>query len=87
MYLDSKNLSNLHLLANEVCDSEVLLVLATQNVLTRPWCLLEVYIAASNNVPVLFVPFDAPGMSIFNKKKAGENDAPFMPRAAHSRTR
>ena len=47
-------------------------MLATPNILTRPWCLLEIYIAATKDVPVLWVPFDAPGMNGFEKKKAGE---------------
>jgi len=36
--------------------SDVFVVLATKNFLTRPWCLLEMWEAALNEIPVLLFP-------------------------------
>ena len=36
--------------------SDVVIVLATKGVLTRPWCLLEMWEAAVNQVPVVLFP-------------------------------
>ena len=36
--------------------SDVVVVLATKGVLTRPWCLLEIWEAAVNQIPVVLFP-------------------------------
>ena len=36
--------------------SDVLVVLATKSVLTRPWCLLEMWEAALNEIPIVLFP-------------------------------
>ena len=51
-YLDSDDLANLHdLFRKGVKHSEVLMVLATENVCSRPWCLAEIYCAAKLGMP------------------------------------
>ena len=54
VYLDSTRLTDLHTLFTEgVHKSEVIVLLATENVLTRPWCLLELYEAGRLGIPVI----------------------------------
>ena len=36
--------------------SDVLVVLATKGVLTRPWCLLEMWEAALHEIPIVLFP-------------------------------
>ena len=36
--------------------SDVLVILATKGVLTRPWCLLEMWEAALNEIPIVLFP-------------------------------
>ena len=36
--------------------SDVVVVLATKGVLTRPWCLLEMWEAAVNQIPIVLFP-------------------------------
>ena len=36
--------------------SDVLVILATKAVLTRPWCLLEMWEAALNEIPIVLFP-------------------------------
>ena len=47
------DLSDLRLLLDHVKDSEVLVLLQTKGVLTRPWVILELYTALTNQVPVV----------------------------------
>merc|ERR1719424_347162 len=56
-YLDSNDLVDLRTLFNEgVHKSDVLVTLATKGVLTRPWCLLEMWEAALNETPIVLFP-------------------------------
>merc|ERR1719424_880676 len=56
-YLDSNDLVDLRTLFNEgVLKSDVLVILATKSVLTRPWCLMEMWEAAVNEIPVVLFP-------------------------------
>ena len=56
-YLDSTDLVDLRTLFNEgVHKTDILFILATESVFTRPWCLLEMWEAAVNGVPVMFYP-------------------------------
>lgn len=52
-FLDSNNLVNLRTLCDEVANSDVLVVLLTPSVLRRPWCLLEIFFAHHNGIPVI----------------------------------
>ena len=47
------DLNDLHLLLKHVTDSEVLVLLQTKGVLTRPWVIIELYTALTNQVPVV----------------------------------
>ena len=53
IFLDSDNLTDLRNLLNNVAESDALVLLYTQGVLSRPWCLLELHTAATNNVPII----------------------------------
>ena len=56
-YLDSTDLVDLRTLFNEgVHRTDVLVILATKGVLTRPWCLLEMWEAALKQVPIVLFP-------------------------------
>jgi len=60
IFLDSNDLADLRTLFAHVHNSDVLLLLATEGVLSRPWCLLELYQAHRHGVPVLIVEVDSP---------------------------
>lgn len=56
IFLDSDQLHNLTaLLEDHVPKSEVLVVLQTTGILTRPWCLLEIITAIKRDVPIVTV--------------------------------
>ena len=56
-YLDSTNLLDLRTLFNEgVHKTDVLFILATKGVFTRPWCLMEMWEAAVKRVPIVLFP-------------------------------
>jgi hypothetical protein len=53
VFLDSDDLFDLSTLKENVKDSQVLVLLLTKGVFTRPWCLMEIKTAIENNVPVV----------------------------------
>ena len=53
IFLDSDDLTDLRELLRIVARSDVFLLLQTTNVLTRPWCLLEIFTAIKNHVPIV----------------------------------
>jgi hypothetical protein len=53
IFLDSDNLTDLRTLLDSVIASDAIVLLLTEGVLSRPWCLLELHAAASNNVPII----------------------------------
>lgn len=56
VFLDSSNLADLRTLFSEgVQQSDCTVLLATQNVLRRPWCLLELYESARYGIPILAI--------------------------------
>ena len=55
VFLDSDNLRDLRTLLNDVRESDVLVLLQTTNLLTRPWCLLEIVTAIDANVPIVAI--------------------------------
>ena len=56
VFLDSANLTDLRqLITNGVADSDVMLVLGTKSVFTRPWCLLEIMHSARLKVPTIII--------------------------------
>jgi len=50
---DSDNLSDLRELIGHVLDSDVVVLLQSEEVLFRPWCLLELYAAATAGIPIV----------------------------------
>jgi len=64
-FLDSSTLTDLRVLFEQgVHKSDVLVVMATRNYLTRPWCLLEILEAARKQVPVLLLQMRGSGFEI-----------------------
>ena len=55
IYTDSDDLKQLTGLLESVVESDVIIVLQTSGLLTRPWCLLEIYHAAIHGVPLIAV--------------------------------
>eukprot|EP01047_Picozoa_sp_COSAG01_P002787 COSAG01_NODE_76_length_28332_cov_298.876992_17_plen_500_part_00 len=55
IFLDSDNLIDLRRLTGHVQDSDVLILLVTDGVLSRPWCLVELNAAAESKVPILLL--------------------------------
>ena len=53
MRTDSDNLGDLRELIDHVLDSDVVVVLQSKDVLTRPWCLLELYAAVTAGIPIV----------------------------------
>ena len=56
VFLDSSNLTDLRqLITDGVADSDVILLLGTKGLFTRPWCLLEIVHSARLKVPTIIV--------------------------------
>ena len=56
VFLDSDDLKDLRALVDEgVCRSDVVILLQTKGVLTRPWCLVELYAAVRAGIPIVAV--------------------------------
>lgn len=61
-YLDSNNLVDLRALFTEgVHKSEVVVLLATKLVLTRPWCILELWETHQRKIPLILFPVTGKG--------------------------
>ena len=52
-FLDSDDLGDLRQLQSHIKNSDVLVLMQTQGVLTRPWCIAELYTAFTTEVPVI----------------------------------
>ena len=64
-YLDSTDLVDLRTLFNEgVHKTDVLFILATKGVFTRPWCLMEMWEAAIKRVPIVLFPVASGGWTL-----------------------
>ena len=61
VFLDSNNLTDIRALYAAVAKSDVLLLLATRSVLTRHFCLLEIWEASRSSTPVLVVQVEGGG--------------------------
>jgi hypothetical protein len=53
IFLDSDNLNNLIDIPKHVADSDVIVLLLTPEVLSRPWCLVELYTAVQEKKPLI----------------------------------
>ena len=57
IYLDSSTLADLrNLFTDGIHKSDTVVLMATKGVLTRPWCLLEMWEAAVKRVPIVLFP-------------------------------
>jgi len=63
VFLDSEDLNNLSDLQERVRRTHFVVALLTQDVLTRPWCIVEIVTARASNVPVLLVSIDKSGFN------------------------
>ena len=57
-FLDSDDLKDLSQLTKHVRDSEVLVLVQTKSVLTRPWVLIELVTAVRAGIPIVGVSLD-----------------------------
>ncbi len=60
-FLDSEDLQDLEQLQNQVRHCANLVLLCTEHILTRPWCLVEIYTAQEAGIPILPVTVEKPG--------------------------
>lgn len=56
IFLDSDDLTDLRDLLSSVAEPDSLILLLTEGVLSRPWCLLELHAAVIADVPIIIVP-------------------------------
>jgi len=69
VFLDSSSLVDLRLLVKEgLLKSDVLVLMLTKNVLTRPWCLLEVYEAKMRGIPIVLLEICGGGFDLAEAK-------------------
>mmetsp|Transcript_43695 Transcript_43695/g.106826 ORF Transcript_43695/g.106826 Transcript_43695/m.106826 type:complete len:375 (+) Transcript_43695:139-1263(+) len=61
MFLDSDNLKDLRVLIANVKKSKTLVLIQTQKVLSRPWCLIELYTALQHHIPIVPVCVEGKG--------------------------
>lgn len=61
VFIDSENLSDLRHLKEHVRRSRVMILLLTEQVLARPWCLVEIATAYKNGIPILPVEIQKDG--------------------------
>ena len=74
LFLDSDNLENLKNLSNDVKKSKVLVALLSKGYLTRPYCLLELYTAITNDIPIVPVVIVGGGYDFKNANKFLETE-------------
>ena len=55
VFLDSDNLNDLRELLEHVRNCDVLVLLQTTGLLSRPWCLLEIYTAIKSEIPIVAI--------------------------------
>ena len=55
VFLDSDDLKDLGKLTTHVTNSDTLVVMQSAEVYQRPWCLLEMYTAIEENVPIIAI--------------------------------
>ena len=60
VFLDSDNLADLHELRQHVAHSDVIIALQTPNLLTRPFCLVELVTAIDLAKPILGLRIEGP---------------------------
>ena len=74
VFLDSSNLTDLRqLITDGVADSDVMLVLGTKGLFTRPWCLLEIVHSARLKVPTIIVEIKNSGFDAEASQRYSDN--------------
>jgi len=74
VFLDSANLTDLRqLISNGVADSDVMLMLGTKGLFSRPWCLLEVVHSARLKVPTIIVEIKNSGFDAKESQRYIDN--------------
>jgi len=69
VFLDSSSLKDLrHLISEGLCNSDVFVLMLTEGVLTRPWCLLEVYEAKTRAIPIVLLDIQGGRFEMSNAK-------------------
>jgi len=53
VFLDSDDLADLRQLCDIVMECDVLILFLTRDLMTRPWCIIELYTAITNDVPIV----------------------------------
>ena len=68
-YLDSTDLVDLRLLFQDgVHKTDAFVILATKGVLTRPWCIMEMWEAARHQIPIVLFPVIGGGFDMADAK-------------------
>ena len=68
-YLDSTDLVDLRMLFHDgVHKTDVVVILATKGVLTRPWCVMEMWEAALHQIPIVLFPVVGGGFDLTDAK-------------------
>lgn len=62
VFLDSELLQDLSLLQDHVLDSQNIVLLLTPGIFTRPWCVIELILAMRNDVDIVPVEIQKPGL-------------------------
>ena len=74
VFLDSSNLTDLRqLITDGVADSDVMLLLGTKGLFTRPWCLLEIVHSARLKVPTIIVEIKNSGFDAEASQRYSDN--------------
>jgi hypothetical protein len=68
-FLDSDNLRDLRHLLGSVRDSDVLVIVQSAEILTRPWCLLEMVAAVDAGVPMIAISVSGKGYNFADAAK------------------
>ena len=77
VFLDSSDLTDLRALFTDgVHRSDVLVLLATEKLLTRPWCILELWEAVSNDIPVVVMAVRGRGWNVADAPLDGARGPP-----------
>ncbi|CAN0148886.1 unnamed protein product, partial [Heterosigma akashiwo] len=69
-FLDSDDLHDLNQLLNEVGKSKNIIVILSENFLSRPWCLLELWKAVSVGINLVPVHLKQAGRASFDFQQA-----------------
>src|SRR5690606_8565214 len=55
IFIDQQNLNDLRSLPDQVKESKVMVAMLSKMYLTRPWCLIELFLALQFNIPIISI--------------------------------